>query len=93
VAYVIGGRGWQEAANGWAQRLSEYATAVPYPLFPNTFGGTIGTTNRPLSRIAKTSSLIASRLTSLSRFLFAATIGFLAFLRSRSPSISTVFNG
>jgi len=70
---------------------SKVPTAFPY-FSPTTFC-TTGTTSRPLSFIASNSSLIASRRTSLSRFLFAATNGFLAFWWSRSPSPSTVVQG
>ena len=48
--------------------------------FPTAFCSCNGTTSRPLCLIASNSSLIANRLTSLRRFLFAATNGLLAFL-------------
>ena len=57
------------------------AHEVRHYFFPAAFGTPSGTTSRPLSLIANSSSLIANRRTSLSRSLFAATIGFLAFLR------------
>ena len=66
---------------------------VAKPFFPPTLSGSTGTTSRPLSFIASNSSLIASRLTSLSKFLFAATNGFLAFLRISGLSLSTEVQG
>ena len=56
-------------------------------------GATSGATSRPRSRMASSSSLIADRLASLSRYLFAATMETDLSERGRHTHANTVSYG